>query len=27
VAQARESSLPIVSRNPAFDLYRVKRIW
>ena len=27
VAQAREQSLPIVSRDPAFDLYGVKRIW
>jgi PIN domain nuclease of toxin-antitoxin system len=27
VAQAHEESLPIVSRDPAFDLYRVKRIW
>ncbi|HWF11272.1 MAG TPA: type II toxin-antitoxin system VapC family toxin [Bryobacteraceae bacterium] len=27
VAQAREESLPIVSRDPAFDLYRVKRVW
>lgn len=27
VCQAREESLAIVSRDPAFDLYRVKRIW
>jgi PIN domain nuclease of toxin-antitoxin system len=27
VAQAREKELPIVSRDPAFELYRVKRIW
>jgi PIN domain nuclease of toxin-antitoxin system len=27
VAQAREESLPIVSRDPAFDRYGVKRIW
>jgi len=27
VAQAQEESLPIVSRDPAFDLYGIKRIW
>ena len=27
VAQAQEESLPIVSRNPAFDAYGIKRIW
>jgi len=27
VAQAREESLPGVSQDIAFDLYRVKRIW
>lgn len=27
VAQAQEESLPIVSRDPAFDHYGVKRIW
>jgi PIN domain nuclease of toxin-antitoxin system len=27
VAQAREESLPIVSRDSAFDLYGIKRIW
>ena len=27
VAQAREESLAIVSRDPAFDRYGIKRIW
>jgi PIN domain nuclease of toxin-antitoxin system len=27
VAQAQEESLPIVSRDPAFDRYGIKRIW
>jgi PIN domain nuclease of toxin-antitoxin system len=27
VAQAQEESLPIVSRDPAFDAYGIKRIW
>ena len=27
IAQAQEESLPIVSRNSAFDRYGVKRIW
>jgi len=27
VAQAQEESLPIVSRNPVFDRYGIKRIW
>jgi PIN domain nuclease of toxin-antitoxin system len=27
VAQAQEEELPIVSRDPVFDLYGVKRIW
>jgi PIN domain nuclease of toxin-antitoxin system len=27
VAQAREGSMPIVSRDPVFDLYGVKRYW
>lgn len=27
VAQAQEESLPIVSRDPAFDQYGIKRIW
>ncbi|HWF10216.1 MAG TPA: hypothetical protein VG297_17235 [Bryobacteraceae bacterium] len=27
VAQAREQSLPIVSRDSAFDLYRMERVW
>jgi PIN domain nuclease of toxin-antitoxin system len=26
-AQAQEESLPIVSRDPAFDRYGIKRIW
>jgi PIN domain nuclease of toxin-antitoxin system len=27
VAQSREESLPIVSRDPVFDKYGLKRIW
>ena len=27
VAQAQEDKLPIVSRDPAFDSYGIKRIW
>ena len=27
IAQAQEESLPIVSRDPAFDRYGIKRIW
>lgn len=27
VAQAQEEKLPLVSRDPAFDAYGVKRIW
>ncbi len=27
IAQAQEEKLSIVSRNPAFDAYRMKRIW
>ena len=27
VARAQEESLPIVSRDPAFDRYGIKRIW
>lgn len=27
VAQAREESLPIMSRDPAFDRYGIQRIW
>jgi PIN domain nuclease of toxin-antitoxin system len=27
VAQAQEESLPIVSRDPAFDAYGIRRIW
>jgi PIN domain nuclease of toxin-antitoxin system len=27
VAQAREEALPIVSRDPVFDKYGLKRIW
>ena len=27
VAQAQERSLPIVSRDPAFDRYGIQRIW
>jgi PIN domain nuclease of toxin-antitoxin system len=27
IAQAREESLPIVSRDAAFDVYGIKRIW
>ena len=27
VAQAQEKSLPIVSRDPAFDRYGIQRIW
>jgi len=27
VAQAQERSLPIVSRDPAFDHYGIQRIW
>ena len=27
LAQAQEESLPIVSRDPAFDRYGIKRIW
>ncbi|HEX4136204.1 MAG TPA: type II toxin-antitoxin system VapC family toxin [Bryobacteraceae bacterium] len=27
VAQAHEESLPIVSRDPVFDRYGIKRIW
>jgi PIN domain nuclease of toxin-antitoxin system len=27
VAQSREETLPIVSRDPVFDKYGVKRIW
>ena len=27
VAQAQEESLPIVSRDPAFDRYGIERIW
>ena len=27
VAQAQEEKLPLVSRDPAFDAYGIKRIW
>jgi len=27
VAQSREESLPVVSRDPVFDKYGIKRIW
>ncbi len=27
VAQAQEEELPIVSRDPVFDVYGIKRIW
>jgi PIN domain nuclease of toxin-antitoxin system len=27
VAQAQEQELPLVSRDPAFDAYGIKRIW
>jgi PIN domain nuclease of toxin-antitoxin system len=27
IAQAREESLPIVSRDASFDVYGIKRIW
>jgi PIN domain nuclease of toxin-antitoxin system len=27
IAQAQEEKLPVVSRDPAFDAYGIKRIW